>query len=69
MDQTMRVWIEGMQKGEKRASSYAYGLGHMRIVLHSNHYKYWKDKFACVRGREDSFGVLVDDGTPLFPVS
>lgn len=39
------------------------------FVSHSNHYKYWKDKFACVNGREDSLGVLGADGTPLFPLS
>lgn len=36
---------------------------------HSNNYKYWKDKFSRVMGREDSLGTFDVDGVPLFPLS
>lgn len=39
------------------------------FTSHSNYYKYWKDKFVRVKGRENSLGMLGIGGVPLFQLS
>lgn len=37
------------------------------FTSHSNHYKYWKDIFACMMGQDDSLGVSGANDAPFPP--
>lgn len=43
--------------------------GKALYASHSNHYKNWKENFACMRGRRDSHEILGADEAPHFPLS